>query len=154
MFGLLCASAALREVCMMLVLMTLVACEKHDHPASTSGGGHHHAAPHGGTLVELGEEAAHLELLVDRKTGKLTAYVLDGEAENAVRIAQPTIVLNLAPGPVELKGVASGLTGEKVGDTSQFEATHEAFKQPVIEGKVANVTVKGATFKDVAFSVK
>ena len=56
-------------------------------PAPEPEGGHEHVAPHGGALVELGEELAHLELVHDPTTGTLTAYVLDGEAEQAVRVS-------------------------------------------------------------------
>jgi len=36
-------------------------------------GGHEHHAPHGGTLVVFGDEAAHVELVLDPKTGALPA---------------------------------------------------------------------------------
>ena len=45
---------------------------------------HEHKPPHSGTLVEFGEEFAHLELVLDAATGTLKAYALDGEAEKAV----------------------------------------------------------------------
>jgi len=38
--------------------------------------------PHGGTLVALGAEFAHTELLPDSSTGTLMAQVLDGEADS------------------------------------------------------------------------
>ena len=37
----------------------------------------------GGTLVELGNEFAHVELVLDSNAGSLTAYVLDGEAQES-----------------------------------------------------------------------
>jgi hypothetical protein len=49
--------------------------------AAQTGAVHEHTAPHGGSLVEFGEEFAHIELVLDSATGVLTAYVLDGEAE-------------------------------------------------------------------------
>lgn len=67
--------------------------DEHDH-----GHHHHHHAekgPHGGALVAIGEEAAHLEFVLDAETGKLTAYVLDGEAEKALPIKQATLQLAL-----------------------------------------------------------
>jgi hypothetical protein len=39
---------------------------------------HEHKTPHGGTAIELGEEAFHVEL-VKEDPGTLSAYVLDGE---------------------------------------------------------------------------
>ena len=53
-----------------------------------SASAHEHHAPHKGTLVEFGEEFAHLELVIDAATGRVSAYVLDGEAEKSVRIGQ------------------------------------------------------------------
>src|SRR5687768_6177245 len=68
---------------------------------------HVHTAPHGGTLVEIRAHAYNLELLRDNAAGKLTAYVLDGHAENFVRIKSPTLELIAMPGgtytPVSLK---------------------------------------------------
>jgi hypothetical protein len=63
-------------------------------PAPPSGpaaaGGHHHAhgekGPHDGALVAIGDGAAHLEVVLDAETGKVTAYVLDGSAQNPVTI--------------------------------------------------------------------
>jgi hypothetical protein len=92
---------------------------------------HHHAAPHGGLLVEIGNHAANLEFVLDAEAGLLTAYVMDGCAENAVRIAQPAIELSVTLPPqngqagprtieVVLDAIANPLTGEIVGDTSQF----------------------------------
>lgn len=39
--------------------------------------------------MALGEEFGHLELLLNKETGELTAYVLDGEAEKPVRLGAP-----------------------------------------------------------------
>ena len=62
----------------------------HSGPPPTGQAHHHeHTAPHGGTLVALGEEFGHLELLLNKETGELTAYVLDGEAEKPVRLGAP-----------------------------------------------------------------
>jgi hypothetical protein len=127
--------------------------------------GHEHAAPHGGTLVELGEEFAHLEILLDASTGTLTAYALDGEAERAVRLTQSSIALSLTPpvlsaveGPgglpnqVTLTGVSNALTGETAADTSQFSATVPALKGiTAFEGSIKAVVVRGQQFHDVAF---
>jgi hypothetical protein len=117
--------------------------------------GHEHKAPHGGTLVELGEEFAHVELVRDVAAGTLTAYVLDGEAEQAVRIAQPAIELRI-DAPVlrhlEMKGRESALTGERAGDTSEFAAPDDAFKAAgPLRGAIVTIVVKGNTFTNVPF---
>jgi hypothetical protein len=127
-----------------------------DTPEST----HEHEAPHGGTLVELGDEFAHLELVRDAAAGTVTAYVLDGEAEQPIRIRQQTIGLLLtvpaetAEKPFELAAQASVLTGETAGDTSQFALTHEVFRQPVpLEGSLLPLEVRGQMFRDIRFTL-
>jgi hypothetical protein len=121
--------------------------------------GHEHHAPHGGTLVELGEEAAHIELVLDRSSGSLTAYVLDGEAEESVRIAQPSLDLVIdAPGPagrvLPLAARANVLTGETVGDSSEFGATDGALQTGgTIKGQVRHIHVKGQVFDHLPFEV-
>lgn len=125
-------------------------------PAATSES-HAHEAPHGGTLVELGEHFAMLEFVLDAGAGTLTVYVLDGGAEQAVRVAQPTIAVTfdapqvLAGQVLTLAAKANVLTGETVRDTSEFVVTHPALKgQAAFSARVAEVAVKGQTFKDVA----
>ena len=175
-------SAAIRSLLMMLTIaLLLVACDSHEHDhehehghghdhghshaststatksgASEAPAKHEHHAPHGGSLVELGEEYAHLELVLDQATGKLTAYALDGEAEKSVRIKQPTITLEITVQdkviPAELGAVANVLTGETVGDSSQFEAVIDALRGvSKFQGTVATVTIKGQTFERVKF---
>ncbi|MCK6475010.1 MAG: hypothetical protein L6R28_25090 [Planctomycetes bacterium] len=135
----------------------------HDH---TRGGGHHHAAPHGGTLVVFGEEFAHLELVLDAKEGALKAYVLDGHAENAIRLPQAGIALALSDvrdaenkvlhaGTVELElaARANELSGEKPGDTSEFAGAAGPLKGAArFKGEVLGVTIKGIEFKRIGFA--
>jgi hypothetical protein len=118
---------------------------------------HEHRAPHGGALIELGEEFAHLELVLNAHTGTLTAYVLDGEAEHAVRIGQDLVALEIRvanrPVPLALAPVANVLTGEQAGDASQFARQHERLKGlKTFTGVVKSVLVRGQAFNDVAFT--
>jgi hypothetical protein len=127
-------------------------------PPKNPAAGHEHTAPHHGQLVELGDEFAHVELVLDRKIGTLTAYVLDGEAEQPVRVVQPSLTLVctaplvLEKQPLELVAAANVLTGEKSGDSSEFAAGDAALRDLVqMEGRILQVTVKGRTFRDVPF---
>src|SRR5688572_651912 len=72
---------------------------KHDHK-------HEHKAPHDGTLVVFGDEFAHIELVLEAKEGKLTAYVLDGHAEKGVRVDQKDITLEITSADGKSKKVA------------------------------------------------
>jgi len=101
--------------------------------ASASHEEHHHAAPHGGTLIMLGDHAGHLEVVLDNATGTLTLYALDGEAEQPVRLNSLGFAMQVtAPGkdPVslDLKPVENVLTGETGSSTSQYSAQNDALQ--------------------------
>jgi hypothetical protein len=111
---------------------------------------HAHQAPHGGTLVELGEEFAHVELVFDGATGKMAAYVLDGEVEKPIRLDQKEIVLKGKTASVALQAVGSPLTGEKPGDTSQFEGQSETLRgAKEFDATIVRIVVKGKELTDV-----
>lgn len=131
--------------------------DNHAHSAS-GGGGHVHVAPHGGTLVELGAHAYNLELVRDNAAGKLTIYVLDGHAENFVRIPAPALELVAFAGgerrTLNLKAVANSATGETVGDTSQFEADAAWLKEVAdFPATLTAVEIKGTKFQAVSLYV-
>lgn len=141
-----------------LVLYTLTACEKKDDHAShehTEEHKHVHTAPHGGTLVEIGEHSYNLELLREATTGKLTAWILDGHAENFVRIKTQTLELVAMPGgkftPLTLQAVANPSTGENIGDTSQFEVQADWLKTAANFSGIFTVEIKGTKFEKVEF---
>jgi hypothetical protein len=111
---------------------------------------HAHQAPHGGTLVELGEELAHVELVFDGATGKVAAYVLDGEVERPIRLEQKEIVLKGKTVSIALQAVGSPLTGEKPGDTSQFEGQSETLRgAKEFDAVIVRIVVKGQELADV-----
>lgn len=102
---------------------------------------HHHEAPHGGTLILLGDHVGHLELVYDAEQGMLTAYALDGHAEHPVRLTQASLTLDIdedAGGPalqLVLQAVPNPLTGESVGDTSEFRGEAKALaNRPQFKG--------------------
>ncbi|MCI0387666.1 MAG: hypothetical protein MOB07_02695 [Acidobacteria bacterium] len=123
--------------------------------AAKKEGEHEHSAPHGGTLVELGEEFAHLEIVLDAAMGKLTAYALDGEAEKAVSLEQPELEIAVkAPrATIKLGGVANSLTGETSSDTSEFAGQSDKLKgASELDGVIKAVSIKGKQFNNVAFN--
>lgn len=135
-------------------------CAKKTSPATASDAPvakHEHHPPHGGTPVVLGEEAAHIELVRDAATGGLQAYVLDGELENFIRVADPTLTIVATVEGAErvltLPAVASSASGETVGDTSLFETQADWLKTtPHFTAKLAAITVRGTSYRDVAFA--
>ncbi len=118
---------------------------------------HEHVAPHGGTLIALGDELAHLELVLDPETGELTAYVLDGEAQRGVAVEQPALGIDVQPGSggrfaVALAPVANVLTGETPGNTSQFAGRSDRLKGlRRFRGEIRRLEVKGQRFERVSF---
>ncbi len=57
--------------------------------------GHAEVGPHKGTLIELGEEEYHAELVNDEKTHTATIYLLDGEVKQYVPIEAKDIAITL-----------------------------------------------------------
>lgn len=133
----------------------------HDHEEGEGGHGHAHSAPHGGTLIALGEHFAHLELVVDATAGKATVYALDGEAEKPLRLPQEKIGLSItrkvgdavSSATLELLAVTNPLTGEQVGDSSEFSGESELLKgADRFEGVVQSVSIQGETLEGVRFA--
>lgn len=57
----------------------------HDHPSE---------GPHHGSLIELGKEAYHAELVHDEKSGAVTIYILDGGVKKSVPIKAESVQIN------------------------------------------------------------
>jgi len=143
---------------LLAVAFLATACsQSHDHDKKSAGTGHVHTAPHGGTLVEIGDHAYNLELVRDRAAGKLTAWVLDGHAENFVRLKITSFQLVAMPGgqytPLTMQAVAHSATGETVGDTSQFEVQADWLKTAGAFSGIFTLEIKDTKFAQVAYSL-
>lgn len=119
--------------------------------------GHEHTSPHSGTLIAFGKEFAHLEIVIEASSrGQITAYALDGEAENPVKIAQESIVIEVEKPTkfsISLDAVENSLTGEKRGATSEFRAQAEQLKElQEFDGVVRSLTIRGKKFDNVKFN--
>lgn len=120
---------------------------------------HPKEGPHHGSLIELGKEAYHAELVHDDTTDTVTVYLLDADAENAVAIPSKPIVLNLrvAGKPRQFTLPATPQEGDAEGTASTFAITSKPLCQALdthgatgrlnvtIEGKVYVGTVGGHT---------
>ena len=141
----------------ILAAMALMgpACSKHDDPGHAPGG-HGHQPKNGGQLVEVGRHQFNIEVLVDAPKGKVTAWILDAHAEDYVRIAAPTLRMSALVGPatqeLNLAAVANAASGEKAGDTSQFEGAADWLKSGTpFTGTFHDVTIRGVAFGNVTF---
>jgi hypothetical protein len=104
----------------------------------------------------LGDELAHVELVLDAGAGSLTAYVLDAEALRGVSIDAPVLNVAVTIGEssqtVPLHPVENPLTGEQVGSTSQYQGASDLLKgADRFAGSIPEITVKGQTFRAVEF---
>lgn len=141
----------------VLLLAMLVGCKPSPSSGGHSHGGHHHEPPHGGTAIDLGDEEAHLEFVLDAASGKLTAYVLKAHMSGFQRIMQEAIELaatvNGKTETLTLKAVASAATGEKAGDTSQFEGQADWLKgAKTFDVELKKITVAGKDFTALKFN--
>ena len=92
----------MRYILTLLVAFAVACGQDHDHDhddhahADDNDKSHGHDAKMGGTLVDL-DHVVQLEFVLDSKAGKLTAYVWDGHVENAVKVTQETIDVQVRP---------------------------------------------------------
>ena len=124
---------------------------------------HEHHPPHHGTLVEFGEEYAHLELVLDNVSGTLKGYALDGEAENPVRLKQKAIPIRIILDSVKgsesherydlnLTPVANPLTGETEDDTSEYRARSNYLKGITeFDAVILKLQIRGGEFTNIGF---
>ncbi|MCO6044116.1 hypothetical protein NG895_09370 [Aeoliella sp. ICT_H6.2] len=88
----------------------------HDHPTE---------GPHHGSLVELGNDEYHAEMLHNEDTGGVTIYILDSTAKKAVPIDAQKITVNLShDGQAEQFALAADPdAGDPAGKASRFVST-------------------------------
>ncbi|MFM7103858.1 MAG: hypothetical protein ACKO3N_22160 [Verrucomicrobiota bacterium] len=128
-------------------------------PAGGGGeAGHGHQPKNGGYLVEVGRHEFNLEVLRDPAAGRLTVWLLDAHAENYVRSGAAQLDLEITAGGttrnLPLAAVASAATGEKVGDTSQFEGVAEWLRgTSPLTVRLPRLSLRGKTFDGLSFAV-
>ncbi len=113
---------------------------------------HEHASegPHHGTLVELGKEEFHAEVVHDDKS--VTIYILDSSASKAVSIDAKELTINLLHDgkPEQFKLAASPDDGETDGKSSRFTlADAELVEHVDDESSAAKlmVTINGIPYR-------
>lgn len=89
--------------------------EGHEHGHATTG-------PHGGSLIELGAEEYHAELVHDEAAGTIAVYLLDSAAKSAVAIDAAELLVNVKhDGKGEqFKLAASPDASDPAGKSSRF----------------------------------
>jgi len=131
--------------------LLLVACsgeEPKENGGSTGGttgaatGAHGHEGPHGGHVLEVGSHVAHLEVIHDDDSGKMTIYVLGEDLKTPLALAAaPQIKLSTNDGP---KVVTTRPQDANGGKSSVFSATDAALKGH-LHGRIS-VEIGGKTY--------
>jgi hypothetical protein len=142
-------------------LLALCACSKKESADDHAGHGHPPGSAHahqplmGGELVGIGEHQFNLEFKYDAARGVLQAWVLDGHAENFVRVSMALFDVQEAGGQqrtITLRALSNEISGEKVGDTSAFEGeAHWLGEVAHFDGLVKAIRVRDSDFRDIAF---
>ena len=130
--------------------------EQKQSPTATHS--HHHDPPHGGSLIQLGNEQYHLELVMDQDLSLMQCYVLDGHLEHFIRLGQEEILCEttLSSGlktNLVFQATASRSTGETVGDTAEFQADLAPLNGEItFEGIIQKVHIRNSSFTNIPFS--
>jgi len=98
-----------------------------------------------------------MEVVPDFGAGELHLYFMDGHAESPARLTQASIQLSLTLGAetfdFTLAAQASTLTGETVGDCSEFSGQDDRLKGAQgFEAVVQQLEVLGTSFSSVPIS--
>ncbi|MDZ4851023.1 MAG: hypothetical protein SGI77_17185 [Pirellulaceae bacterium] len=117
------------------------AVDVHAHPSE---------GPHGGTLVELGNEEFHAEIIHNKSS--VTCYILDSSAKRAVPIDSQEVTINVIHGgkPEQFKLAASPDSGDSDGKSSRFVLVDEELAIHIDEETAApklTVTINGVPYR-------
>ncbi|MEX2170824.1 MAG: hypothetical protein WD851_16020 [Pirellulales bacterium] len=149
------------SVTTLVVGLTLAGCGSADkeQPADPGHGeaGHDEHAhpttgPHGGSLIELGNEEYHAELVHDDAAGTVTIYVLDSAAKASVPIDATDVTINLThDGQGEqFKLTASADQGDPTGKSSRFVSSDAELAKDLDREDAAPqlvITINGKPFR-------
>ena len=93
----------------------------HDHEHGDSHG------PHGGDLIELGDEEYHAEVMFDEESHKVILFLLGADAKSAVSVEAKELALEMTgqDAPVTHALAAAPQEGDGDGKSSRFEITSE-----------------------------
>ena len=128
----------------------------HDHDHN-HGDGHGHQAPHGGVLVNVGDEFCHLEFVQEPESNRLQLHVMRFHPkEGPLKISMAQIEVGATTGgeekaivfkPVELDGITA--TDHP---TSLYMAEVDWLENaPNFNGTVKKLTIEGKLFLEIAF---
>jgi len=100
--------------------------DAHDHDHE-HGHAHVHSGPHKGQLMEIGDEEYHAEWTHD-ESGKVTFYILDGDAKKEVPIAAEEIAIDVKVGDNPSKEYKLVAVSPQEGKAAAFEIVDKQFE--------------------------
>ncbi|MDP6466963.1 MAG: hypothetical protein QF918_04465 [Pirellulaceae bacterium] len=93
--------------------------EGHDHDDHDHGHAHEDTGPHGGHVVEIGDEQLHAEWTHDDASGEVVVYLLDSTAKSDATISAATISIKTKIGETEKTYELPAISQED-GQSSRF----------------------------------
>lgn len=152
---------SLLKLMVALFLLAFIGCGSHKPIDDKSGhthndthkkGEHVHEAPNGGSLVELGEEFAHLEFVNDTTNHKIICYVLDGSLKAGAKAQQASIMAEIKGhdgSQLIFKAIVNELASNTAESSSQFETEYNFEKSKKTTLIIKKVTIKNKTFENI-----
>ncbi len=130
-----------------------------EEKSGEEGHSHAHTAQLGGTLVELGDHFANMELTNDMETGEVVLYIWDAHVTGSERSSTEAPKLLITPhSDVEAftmtlaPRITKTAKTNKVGSSSSFIGQHDSLKGlDHFNVKVEEISVKGKTFTPEEF---
>lgn len=104
----------------------------HDHASHSGGHTHYGSGPHGGSLIELGGDDYHAEIVLDLDSHALRVFLLKADAKSPLPMKISNVALTL-DAKRTLSLAALPLDGETEGLSSRFELIDDAFIHELIE---------------------
>lgn len=115
--------------------------DTHEHPSE---------GPHHGTLVELGKEEYHAEVVHTKDS--VTVYILDSGAKSAVSIDAAEVTINIVHDgrPTQFKLAANPDTGDSEGKSSRFSTVDAELVTHIDDSAAApklSLTINGKAYR-------
>lgn len=106
--------------------------QDHDHSSHQGGHTHYGAGPHGGSLIELGGDDYHAELVLDHGAHALRIFLLKADAKTPLPTNATEVTLAIDKNQ-KLSLKALPLDGEDAGWSSRFELVDEEFVHNLVD---------------------
>jgi hypothetical protein len=103
-----------------------------DHESHQGGHIHYGAGPHGGSLLELGGDDYHAELVLDHDAHAVRIFLLKSDVKTPLPTKTPEVLLTLDNGEKRLLNTVP-LQGETDGEASCFELADDEFFHQLVE---------------------